>query len=60
MMEHINVEKALLPKLNKVCVRCSVLSDSATPWTVACVSVNGIFQARILEWIAISSSRRFS
>ena len=37
MMEHRNVEKALLPKLNKVSVRCSVLPDSATPWTVACV-----------------------
>ena len=26
----------------------------ATPWTVARSSVNGIFQARILEWFAIS------
>ena len=32
---------------------CSVLSDSfAAPWTV-----HGIFQARILEWVAISNSR---
>ena len=34
-----------------------------TPWTVCSSlgsSVHGIFQARILEWIAISSSRRSS
>ena len=31
----------------------------ATPWTVA-FSIHGIFQARILEWIAISFSRRSS
>ena len=33
-----------------------------TPWTVAVPgsSVHGIFQARILEWIAISFSRRSS
>ena len=32
----------------------SVLSNSATPWTVACPgsSVHGILQARILEWVA--------
>ena len=34
----------------------------ATAWTVACQapSVHGIFQSRILEWIAISFSRRSS
>ena len=34
----------------------------ATPWTVALPgsSVRGIFQARILEWVAISFSRRSS
>ena len=39
-----------------VCVQlCLTLS---TPWTVAHqVSVHGISQARILEWVAISSSR---
>ena len=33
-----------------------------TPWTVALpgFSVCGISQARIQEWVAISSSRRFS
>ena len=33
----------------------------ATPWTdygLPCSSVHGIFQARILEWVAISFSRR--
>ena len=34
---------------------CSVVSNSATPWTVArqAPSVLGILQARILEWVAI-------
>ena len=33
----------------------------ATPWTTALrVPVHGIFQARMLEWAAISSSRRSS
>ena len=33
-----------------------------TPWTVACQAVlsMGILQARILDWIAMSSSREFS
>ena len=38
----------------------SVMSDSfAMPWIVALPgsSVHGIFQARILEWVAVSSSR---
>ena len=49
-----------------VCMRLyyvtSVVSDSATPWTVAQPgsSTHGILQARILEWVAISSSRRSS
>ena len=40
---------------------CSVTSHSLQPpWTVACLpgsSVHGIFQARLLEWVAISLSR---
>ena len=38
---------------------CSVVSDSVTLWSVAChgYSVHGIFQARILEQVAISCSR---
>ena len=42
---------------------CSVMSDLVTPWTVAHLpgsSVHGIFQAQILEWVAIFSSRGFS
>ena len=36
----------------------SIMSDSATPWTV-CSSPDssGILQARILEWVALPSSR---
>ena len=44
-----------------VCVSCSVISDTTTPWTVACQDPpSGILQARILEWVAISFSRGFS
>ena len=32
----------------------------AAPWAVGCSSVHGILQARILEWVAISFSRRSS
>ena len=41
------------------CVSHSVVSDSATPWTVAHQAplFMGILQARILEWIAMLSSR---
>ena len=38
---------------------CSVMSDSVTPWTVARqVPLSmGILQVRILEWVAMPSSR---
>ena len=38
---------------------CSVVSDSVTPWTVACQAplCPWIFQVRILQRVAISSSR---
>ena len=38
----------------------SVMSNSATLWTVACQAPlsMGILQARILEWVALPSSRR--
>ena len=41
-----------------VCVVISVMSDSATPWTVAYKAPlsMGILQARILEWVAMPSS----
>ena len=45
-----------------VCVSCSVMTDSATPWTVCSPpgsSVHEILQARILEWVAIPFSRGF-
>ena len=40
----------------------SVVSDSCDPmnWGPPGVSVHGIFQARILEWVALSFSRRSS
>ena len=41
---------------------CSVVSDSVTPWTVihqALLSI-WILQTSMLEWVAMSSSRRFS
>ena len=44
-------------------LRRSVLSDSpATPWTEACQAPlpMGIFQARILEWVAMPASMDFS
>ena len=42
-----------------VCVRCSVVSDSLRSHELspARLSVHGILQARILEWVAISFSR---
>ena len=43
-----------------VCVcSSSVLSDSAIPWTVSRSgsSVHGMSQTRIVEWVAVSSSR---
>ena len=40
------------------CVHRWVVSDTATPWTVAHQApVLGILQARILEWVAVSFSR---
>ena len=36
-----------------------VVSDSVTPWTYSPpgTSIHGILQARILEWVAMPSSR---
>ena len=38
---------------------CSVMSDSATPWTIACQAPlsMGILQARIPEWVTMPCSR---
>jgi len=42
----------------RVCSVASVVSDSATPWTVAGqASLHEILQARVLEWVAMPSSR---
>ena len=40
----------------------SVMSDSVTPWTVACQAPMsmGILQATILEWVAMPFSRESS
>ena len=42
-------------------VKSLSLSNSATPWTVPYqgpqATVHGVFQARVLEWVAISFSR---
>ena len=47
----------LLQGTRRACaVSCLVVSDSATPWTAA-HQVHGILQARILEWVAMPSSR---
>ena len=46
-----------LQKISSVLVH-SVMSNSATPWySPPGSSFHGIFQARTLEWVAISSSR---
>ena len=41
-----------------VSASCSVVSDSATLWTVDC-SVNGVLQSRMLEEVAIPFSMGF-
>ena len=43
-------------KSQSVCV-CSVVSDSANPWTEACQSCHATFQARTLAWVVVSYSR---
>ena len=47
-------------KLRRVSMRASLLRRvQLTPWTVACQAPRsmGILQARILEWVAMPSSR---
>ena len=41
----------------KLLSRFSRVRLCATPWTAAYSSVHGIFQARVLEWVAIAFSR---
>ena len=43
---------------SNVCVSCLVMSDSLQPHSPPGPSVHGILQARTLEWVAISFSKR--
>ena len=58
---HIFIEKMRFELIWKWKWSRSVVSDSATPWTVTYqapqVTVHEVFQARVLEWVAISFSR---
>ena len=56
LFDKLKVLKFLRKKVKSEIVSYSVISDSATPGS----SVHGILQARILEWVAISSSRESS
>ena len=53
---------SLHPHNNSVCVSPSVMSGSLQPpdWSLSAYSIHGIFQARILEWVAITYSRESS
>ena len=53
-----------LPAMQEKVKSLSRVQLFATPWTVAyqalrSLSVHGIFQVRVLEWVAISFSRGF-
>ena len=43
---------------SNVCVSCLVMSDSLQPHSPPGPSIHGILQARTLEWVAISFSKR--
>ena len=54
----LNVHQvAMLHKVSKVAQLCTTFFDPMD-CSLPGSSVHGIFQARILEWLAISSSRR--
>ena len=55
-------ETFLLSSRDDVVCHSVVVQLFTTPWTIACQAPlpMGILQARILEWVAISSSRGFS
>ena len=59
--EHLNMVEGTRTLKLACCVvlSCSVMSDSATSWTVAHQAplFVGILQAKILEWVAMPSSR---
>ena len=59
---HPIVKKVRSPKSQAIPVLCytvTVVSDSLIPWTLAYQAPlsMGILQARILEWVAMPSSR---
>ena len=45
-------------RFSNVCVSCLVVSNSLQPQSLPGPSVHGILQARTLEWVAISFSKR--
>ena len=50
----LGIQKPVLEEKECKSTVCSVMSDSVTPWTVACQApLHGILQVRILEWVAI-------
>ena len=53
------LKEDILKTATGVCVSHPVVTDSCHPmdWSPPGSSVHGILQARILEWVAISSSR---
>ena len=50
-------EKSIITKLVDYCPTIHLESDPLNPIKKMCSSAHGIFQARILDWVAISSSR---
>ena len=60
-VDFINREGSIIFSF-KTTDKCSVMFNSAIPWTIACQAPlsMGFFQTRILEWVAISFSRRSS
>ena len=59
----LNLHDSLCSSPSKCVCVCSVMSDSLRPqglYSLPGFSVSGTFQARILDWVAISSSMGFS
>ena len=59
-LSHQGSPRSSLDIIIQLCVlHCSVVSDSLWPFALSLTgsSVHGLFQARILEWVAISSSQ---
>ena len=56
---YLNIVKAINDKWSEVTQSCPTLCDPVD-YSLQGSSVHGIFQAMVLEWIAISFSSRFS